>query len=56
GVQPIRQAVFLHFASHFKASPMDRPEVDNLQFSRLTPLDGGNLTKPFSVEEVKSAV
>ncbi|MCI64300.1 cysteine-rich receptor-like protein kinase, partial [Trifolium medium] len=55
-VQPIRQAVFLHFASHFKASPMDRPGVDNIQFSRLAPLEGGNLTKPFSIEEVKSVV
>ncbi|MCI96739.1 hypothetical protein A2U01_0118039, partial [Trifolium medium] len=31
GVQPIRQAVFEHFASHFKASYVDRPGVDNLQ-------------------------
>ncbi|MCI21726.1 endonuclease/exonuclease/phosphatase family protein, partial [Trifolium medium] len=25
GVQPIRHAVFSHFASHFKASTMERP-------------------------------
>ncbi|MCI75779.1 hypothetical protein A2U01_0097048, partial [Trifolium medium] len=38
------------------ASTVDRPEVDNLQFRRLTPLEGGSLTKPFSVEKVKAAV
>ncbi|MCI46441.1 endonuclease/exonuclease/phosphatase family protein, partial [Trifolium medium] len=56
GVQPIRQAVFSHFASHFKASTVDRPGVENHQFLRLTPLEGGSLTKHFSVEEVKAAV
>ncbi|GAU40433.1 hypothetical protein TSUD_397520 [Trifolium subterraneum] len=43
GVQPIRQAVFTHFASHFKASTMDRPGVENLNFSQLTPREGGSL-------------
>ncbi|GAU40603.1 hypothetical protein TSUD_28090 [Trifolium subterraneum] len=33
-----------------------RPGVDNLQFKRLTPLEGGSLTKPFSIEEVKTTV
>ncbi|MCI34838.1 cysteine-rich receptor-like protein kinase, partial [Trifolium medium] len=56
GVQPIHQAVVTHFASHFKAGNVDRPGVDNLQFKRLNPLEGGSLTKPFSVEEVKAAV
>ncbi|GAU22961.1 hypothetical protein TSUD_247050 [Trifolium subterraneum] len=56
GVQPIRQAVFEHFASHFKESDVARPGVDNLQFKRLTLLEGGSLTKPFSLEEVKTAV
>ncbi|MCI73788.1 cysteine-rich receptor-like protein kinase, partial [Trifolium medium] len=50
------QAVFAHFASHFKASYVDRPGVDNLQFKRLIPLEGGSLTKPFSVDEVKATV
>jgi hypothetical protein len=31
GVQPIRQAVFTHFASHFKARNMVRPGVENLR-------------------------
>ncbi|MCI30436.1 cysteine-rich receptor-like protein kinase, partial [Trifolium medium] len=56
GVQPIRQVVVSHFACHFKASTVERPEVDNLQLKRLTQLEGGSLTKPFSVEEVKAAV
>ncbi|GAU45885.1 hypothetical protein TSUD_401090, partial [Trifolium subterraneum] len=56
GVNPIRQAVFTHFASHFKASNVERPGVDNLQFKRLSWLDIGSLTRPFLVEEVKAAV
>ncbi|MCI59174.1 cysteine-rich receptor-like protein kinase, partial [Trifolium medium] len=56
GVQPILQVVFTHFASHFKARFVERPGVDNLQFRRLTPVEGGSLTKPFSVDEVKTAV
>ncbi|GAU16239.1 hypothetical protein TSUD_298710 [Trifolium subterraneum] len=56
GVQLIRQAVFSHFSSHFKASTVERPGVDNLQFIRLTLVEGGSLTKPFSVEEVKTAI
>ncbi|GAU41056.1 hypothetical protein TSUD_374110 [Trifolium subterraneum] len=56
GVQHIRQAVFTHFASHFKAIGVDRPRVDNLQFKTLTPQEGGSLTKPFLLEEVKTEV
>ncbi|MCI16818.1 cysteine-rich receptor-like protein kinase, partial [Trifolium medium] len=56
GVHPIRQAVVSHFASHFKASNVERLGVDNLQFQRLSPLKSGSLTKPFSVAEVKVAV
>ncbi|GAU23620.1 hypothetical protein TSUD_386090 [Trifolium subterraneum] len=56
GVSPIRQAVVSHFASHFKATHMNRPGVDNLLFKTLNPLECGSLIKPFSVEEVKSAV
>jgi hypothetical protein len=32
GVTPIRQAVFSHFASHFKASHVETPRCDNLHF------------------------
>ncbi|MCI13322.1 cysteine-rich receptor-like protein kinase, partial [Trifolium medium] len=35
---------------------MDRPGVDNLQFKRLNLVESGSLTKPFTEEEVKSAV
>jgi hypothetical protein len=42
GVQPIRQAVFTHFASHFKASIVDRPGVENLQFRSMSILEGGS--------------
>ncbi|GAU44755.1 hypothetical protein TSUD_246480 [Trifolium subterraneum] len=56
GVTPIRQAVFSHFASHFKASNLDRPRVDNLKFKRLNHLECGSLIKPFSEAEVRAAV
>ena len=41
GVQPIRQAVISCFVSHFKAPNVERPNVDNLQFKRLTFSEGG---------------
>jgi hypothetical protein len=56
GVQPIRQAIFSHFSSHFRAVNTDRPRVDGLQFSALTPMEGASLARPFSVEEVHAAV
>ncbi|PNX65585.1 cysteine-rich receptor-like protein kinase, partial [Trifolium pratense] len=56
GVSPIQQAVFSHFASHFKSSNVERPGVDNLLFKRLNHLECSSLTKPFTKIEVKSAV
>ncbi|MCI32188.1 endonuclease/exonuclease/phosphatase family protein, partial [Trifolium medium] len=56
GVTPIRQAVVTHFTSHFKATNIDRPGVENLQFKRLNQLESGSLTKPFTEAKVKSAV
>jgi hypothetical protein len=56
GVQPVRQAVFDHFSSHFRACPDERPRVDDLHFSTLTTAEGGNLVKPFSIEEVHAAI
>jgi hypothetical protein len=56
GVVPIRQAVFSHFARHFKALNVERPGCENLNFRQLTLLQSGGLTKPFSEAEVKAAV
>jgi hypothetical protein len=56
GVHPIRQAVFSHFATHFKASNVVRPGVDNLRFNRLSVVEGNSLIKPFSESQVKVAV
>ncbi|GAU40608.1 hypothetical protein TSUD_28140 [Trifolium subterraneum] len=52
----LRRAVSMHFASHFKAIRMERPRLDNIQFKRLSQVDGSSLTMPFSEAEVKSAV
>ncbi|XP_045831535.1 uncharacterized protein LOC123922923 [Trifolium pratense] len=56
GVNPIRQAVFSHFASHFKNQNMERPGVENLQFKRLNHFECSSLIKPFTEAEVKSVV
>lgn len=49
-------AIFSHFAAHFKAGNVDRPLVDDLQFHTISPMDGVNLIKLFSLEEGKVAV
>jgi len=56
GVQPIRQAVFSHFRDHFAALDMYRSGVDNLSFKNLSFVEGNGLIKPFSVDEVKTAI
>jgi len=56
GVQPIRQVVFSHFASHFQPHFIHRPMIDGLQFQSLSYAEGGGLIKPFSVEEVKASI
>ncbi|PNY03932.1 cysteine-rich receptor-like protein kinase [Trifolium pratense] len=56
GVEPIRQAVFSYFESHFKASNVEWSGVDDLQFKRLNHAKNGSLIKPFTEAEVKSAV
>jgi len=56
GVHNIRAAVFNHFSNHFKVAGANRPSVAGLPFRRLTHGEAGNLTKPFSLEEVHQAV
>ncbi|GAU22739.1 hypothetical protein TSUD_138630 [Trifolium subterraneum] len=53
GVNPIRQVVVSHFASHFKAVNVDRPGIYNLVFQRLSLVESRSLTLPFSTAEVK---
>jgi len=56
GVQPICNAVFSHFAEHFKSINVERPNVDNLNFRSLSVSEGVGLIKPFSMQEVTEAV
>jgi len=56
GVTNVFGAVFSHFAAHFIASNVVRPDVDDLQLRTLTSLDGGQLVKPLSLEEAKTVV
>ena len=55
-VHPVRHAVFTHFSHHFKSQAEVRPSVSNLRFRTLSVEEGGSLTKPFSVDEVKEAI
>ncbi|MCI33477.1 endonuclease/exonuclease/phosphatase family protein, partial [Trifolium medium] len=55
GVQPVRQAVFSHFSSHYRAGTSERLRVDEMQFRTLSYTKGGSLVKPFSDEEVRVA-
>jgi len=56
GVHLVRQAIVTHFKNHFKSVRVERPTLGNLQFRRLSVMDMGTLTKPFSLDEVKAAV
>jgi hypothetical protein len=56
GVQNIRNTVFEHFANHYRARDVIQPGVEGLNFRQLTVTQGGGLTCPFSLEEVKQAV
>ena len=56
GVNPVRQAVFMHFKNHYLSNRVSQPSVGNMQFQRLSFMEMGTLTKSFSVDEVKAAV
>lgn len=56
GVQDIRTAVFNHFSSHFRSFEVVRPEVDGLNFRKLSYAQSGALVRPFSLEEINQAV
>ncbi|GAU48893.1 hypothetical protein TSUD_98840 [Trifolium subterraneum] len=56
GVVPIRQAVISHFASHFKAIHVERPGVDNLQFTRLNQVESSSFALKTHSEQVYSKV
>jgi len=56
GVEGIRGLVFNYFSSHFRFVAVERPSIENLNFNMLNVGQCGELTKPFSAEEVKQAV
>jgi hypothetical protein len=56
GVHNIRATVYNHYSTHFKSIGVARPGVEGLQFRKLSYVEAGNLTKPFSLAEVKHAV
>jgi len=56
GVEGIRGLVFNHFSSHFRFVTAERPSIENLNFKMLNVGQCGELTKPFSVEEVNQPI
>ena len=48
--------VFNHFANHYRASSVEQPGVEGLNFRKLSYAQGGNLVRSFTLEEVKQAV
>jgi len=56
GVNNVRTTVFEHFSNHFKVNGEARPDVAGLHFRKLSFGEAGNLTKPFSVEEVRQTI
>ena len=56
GVSEVRAAVFSYFQNHYQAHEINRPRVDDMNFRRLSVLEGNALTYPFNETEVKAAV
>jgi len=56
GVHNVREAVFTHFSNHFKARNVVRPTALNLNFQTISVREGAEITKPFSMDELKNAV
>jgi len=47
GVEPVRHAIFTHFARHFQLQNEVQPSMSNLHFRSLSMVEGGGLIKPF---------
>jgi len=56
GVPNIRATVFEPFSNHFKVVREARPSMGGSNFRQISSIEADNLTKPFSLEEVKRAV
>ena len=55
-MENVRSHIFQHCGNHYKALQVTRPSMENLHFKSLTAEEGGDLVKPFSLEEVRQAV
>jgi hypothetical protein len=52
----VRGEVVEFFKNHFAEASWRRPQLDGVEFPTLTPLQVGDLVKPFTVEEVRGVV
>lgn len=56
GVEGVRSAVFQHFKNHLKIAVTFRLRIGNLSFKSISEVEGLDLIKPFSSEEIKETM
>lgn len=56
GVEEIKEKVRRHFSCQFKDENVERPNLDGVQFQRITKTEAELVTVPFTTEEVREAV
>jgi len=56
GVNSVREAVYNYFLTHFMAPEVVRPSVEGMEFCNIDQSDCVNLVRPFTIDEVKTAV
>jgi len=54
-VDRVQQAILHHFQNHFKRVPHVKHVIRELSFNSISDVDGGDLIKPFILEEIKEA-
>ena len=55
-VNPVHEAVYNYFLTHFMAPEVVRPSVEGMEFCNIDQSDCVNLVRPFTIDEVKTAV
>ena len=56
GVENVHNAVFTHFQAQFRPTQNQRPSMEALDFCTLSYNEGASLVRPFTLEDVTTAV